>query len=96
MFGLFVVVVFVVWYVVEYMYEWDLGIILFWDNKGVVVFLLIVLFSYSIYIVVLLVEKSMVDKVKFGKVLVLVYVVSVLMKLFFFMCVFFFFGIYID
>ena len=91
-FALVVVVVSVVWYVAEHTYEWDLGTILFWDNEGVVASLSIILFSYGIYIVVPSVEKSMVEKAKFGKALALAYVVSVLMKLSFSMCAFLSFG----
>lgn len=94
--GLLVVVVSVVWYAPEHTYEWDLGTILFWDNEGVVASLSIVLFSYSIYIAVPSVEKSMVDKAKFGKALALAYVVSVLMKLSFSMCAFLSFGTHTD
>lgn len=75
------VVVCVLWYGAENSDEWDLSTILFWDTKGVVTSLSIVLYSYTAHPIIPFVEGSMCNKAKFGNALALAYVFSTSIKL---------------
>ena len=91
-FALVAVVVTVVWYGAENVYEWDLGSVLFWDIEGTLMSLSVIVYSYGAYPIIPSVEGSMAKKEMFGPALALAFFASVSMKLFFSLFAFLPFG----
>ena len=65
---------------------------MFWDNKGTVISVSVIMYSYFAYLIFPSVEGSMAEKEKFGRALAFAYLVSALTKLPFSVLAFLSFG----
>ena len=90
--ALIVVIVAVVWYGTEHAYDLEMGQVLFWDGEGTLMSFSVILYSYSVFLVIPSVEGSMVEKEKFGRALALAYIISIVVKLSFSVLAFLSFG----
>ena len=90
--ALVAVVVAVVWYGTEHASEWKMGQVLFWNSEGTLMSLSVILYSYSVFLVIPSLEGSMVEKEKFGRALALAYIVRIIIKLSFSVLAFLSFG----
>ena len=90
--ALVVVIVAVVGYGTEHASEWKMDKVLFWDSERTLVSLSVIMYSYGAFLIIPSVEGSMTEKEKFGRALALAYIISIIIKLSFFVLTFLSFG----